>query len=186
MTATLDLGKSVKQDVAVAAMKPDEHGLTILPFLSGERSPGWQGHARATIHGLSLATTPLEILRAGMEAVAYRVAIVFEKIAGLLPADPRVIASGGALYHSASWTQIMSDVLGRPMALSGVREASARGVALLAFEALGLVDHLENIPECIEKRYQPDLSRHALYRKAIERQQDLYETVVKGEYHAKK
>ena len=115
--ATLNLGSHPSFEDALAGMEPDSHGLTVLPFLAGERAPGWAGHARATIHGLSLATTPLEILRAGMEAVAYRLALVFELLRPMIPRDPQVVASGGALLHSPAWLQIVTDVLGRPVAV---------------------------------------------------------------------
>ena len=52
------------------------HGLTMLPFLAGERSVGWNPRARAAVIGMSLETTAVDILQAGMEAVAYRFAAV--------------------------------------------------------------------------------------------------------------
>jgi gluconokinase len=159
-------------------MEPDSHGLTVLPFLAGERAPGWAGHARGAIDGLSLATTPLEILRAAMEAVAYRLFLVFEMLRPLVPGDPLVVASGGALLRSPAWLQIVTDVLGRPVAACGVAEATSRGAALLALEALGAVRDLEEIPHFIQSPYLPDSRRQARYRRAIERQQELYAKLI--------
>jgi gluconokinase len=161
-------------------MEPDAHGLTILPFLAGERAPGWAGHARGTIHGLSLATTPLEILKAGLEAVAYRVAIVFELLRQLLPSEPEIVASGGALLHSPSWLQIMADALGRPVVVSEVQEVSGRGAALLALEALGILKNLNEAPDFIGPVFDPDSRRHERYLTAIERQKTLYEKLIKS------
>jgi gluconokinase len=153
----------------------------VLPFLAGERSPGWQGHARATIHGISQATTPLEILQAGMEAVACRIALVFEKLAELLPDDLQIMAGGGAIHNSPAWLQIITDVLGRTSALAGIGEVSARGAALLAFEALGVIKDLKDIPVFIERTCYPDEERHTIYRRTIERQQRLYEKLIKDD-----
>jgi gluconokinase len=178
LTETLKLRNLPEAEQALAKMEPDAHGLTILPFLAGERAPGWAGHARATIHGLSLATTPLEILRAGLEAVAYRVAIVFRLLRQLLPSEPQIVASGGALLHSPSWLQIMADTLGRPVAVSEVQEASGRGAALLALEALGILNNLSEAPDFIGPVFDPDLNRHEIYLKAIERQKALYEKLI--------
>ena len=178
LTETLKLRSLSEVEQALAKMEPDAHGLTILPFLAGERAPGWAGHARATIHGLSLATTPLEILRAGLEAVAYRVAIVFELLRQLLPSEPQIVASGGALLHSPSWLQIMADALGRPVAVSEVQEASGRGAALLALEALGILKNLSEAPDFIGPVFDPDFKRHERYLKAIERQRALYEKLI--------
>jgi gluconokinase len=178
LTSTLNLGDPENLESAIQRTKPDKHGLTVLPFLSGERAPGWQGHARATIHGLSEATTPVEILRAAMEAVAYRVALVFERLSELLPEDFCIIASGGALRSSASWLQIMADVLGRPTVLSGVQEASARGAALLALEALGLLS-FRQLPDSVERTCEPNAEHHRRYVAALQRHKQLYEKLIR-------
>ena len=180
MKANLHLENGPDFETSVAGMEPDEHGLTLLPFLAGERAPGWAGDARATIHGLTLATTPLHILRAGLEAVAYRISLVFDLLHPVLPADPQVIASGGALLRSPAWLEIMTDVLGHPVSVSRVQETSARGSALLALEALGALAGLEDAPDFVDVARYPDSGRHARYRLAIERQQGLYEKLVKA------
>ena len=178
MKAILQLGNSSDFEASLAGLEPDAHGLTMLPFLAGERAPGWAGHARATIHGLTLATTPLDILRAGLEAVAYRIALVFDLLRPVLPADPQVIANGGALLNSPTWLEIMADVLGRPVSISEVQEASGRGAALLALEALGALANLEEAPDFVGAPQQPNTHNHAGYRLAIERQQALYKKMI--------
>jgi len=178
MKTVLNLASHPSLEDALAGMDPDSHGLTVLPFLAGERAPGWAGHARSTVHGLSLATTSLDILRAGMEAVAYRVSLVFDLLRPMIPGDPQVVASGGALLHSPAWLQIVTDVLGRPVAVSGVEETSGRGAALLALEALGVLDQLEGAPHFMGSIYNPDPRRYVRYRQGMERQQALYEKLV--------
>jgi gluconokinase len=180
MKNTFQLAEPPQFEAALNSLAPDGHGLTVLPFLAGERSPGWQGHARATIHGISQATTPLEIMQAGMEAVACRIALVFEKLAKILPDDLQIVAGGGAIHNSPAWLQIITDVLGRASVVTGIREVSARGAALLAFEALGVIKDLKDIPVCIERTCYPDEERHAIYRQTIKRQQRLYEKLIKN------
>jgi gluconokinase len=179
MKQALQLGNAAGLEHRIAGLRPDGHGLTLLPFLTGERAPGWQGQARATIHGICLATTPVEILRAGMEAVAYRIAMVLDRLGSLLPPDFQIVAGGGAVRNSSVWLQIIADVLDRKIEVSSIREPSARGAALLAFEALGFVDNLEDIPDFIGHACYPDSERHAIYRRALERHQELYEKLVK-------
>ena len=174
-TLQLDLNGLVNR---LAALEPDGHGLTFLPFFSGERAPGWAGHARATIHGLSLATTPLDILQASLEGVAYRIALVFALLRPLLPADPQIVAGGGAILSSPAWLKIMTHVLGRPVAASGVPEASERGAVLLALEALGAIPELEKAPDFVRAIYEPDPAIHRRYREAMERQKILYQKLV--------
>ncbi|MCO6450231.1 MAG: gluconokinase [Caldilineales bacterium] len=175
MQELLRLGDSRTVERELAALPPDGHGLTVLPFLAGERSPGWAGDRRAAIVGLTQATTPLEIVRAGLESVAYRIALVFAQLRHLLPADPEIIVSGGALLASPVWLQIMADALGRPLRVSRAEEATARGAALLALESLGVFGSITDAPDFVGEQVRPDLARTEIYRQAIVRQQQLYD-----------
>ena len=165
-------------DAALSAMLPDGHGLTFLPLLSGERSPGWAGEAKGAILGLSQATRPLDILRAGMEGVAFRIRIVYELLCGMLPDSPEIIASGGAIQRSPAWAQIIADVLGQPLILSGTSETSARGVAMLALRSLGIAAELKEFPFFFGRSFRPDMEYNSIYQVAFERQQALYNHVI--------
>ena len=178
MGDTLQLEDSAILETKLSSLVADGHGLTVLPFIAGERSPGWRGHARATIHGISQATTSLEILQAGMEAVACRIALVFMRLSPLLPDGVQIMAGGGAIQNSPAWLQIITNVLGQEITLSGVREGSARGAALLAFETLGIIKKLRDIPLFDDQTYYPDAERYAIYRQTIKRQQRLYEKLM--------
>ena len=172
MRDTLQFGNHTDSDIEaqLAQYTPDSHGLTILPLWAGERSPGWAGDARATIHGMHLGTTPVDLLRAAFESMALR----FGQIATSLPASDAVIASGGALLRSPTWLQICADVLGRPVTASAVVEATARGVALLALRSLGVIRTLDEIAAPLGETYQPDMTTHLVYQRAAQRQQTLY------------
>jgi gluconokinase len=154
---------------SLAERDPSDHGLTFLPFLGGERSTGWNPHARGTIHGLTLQTTPLDLRQAAYEGVAFR----FAAIADLLPDVREVVATGAGLLHDRDWIQIMADTLARPIHVSGVPEASLRGAAVLALERLGHEVAEAPIVEVVEPR-----ADHAeAYRTAREQQQKLYEAL---------
>jgi len=162
---------------AIAEMAPDAHGLTVLPLLSGERGPGWSDAAGATIAGLTPATEPLHLLRAGLEAVALRFRLIELELREALPGERDVVGTGGGLVKSPAWTQIMADALGRPVALSEVEEGSSRGAALLALEALGHLERAEEVEAPLGETYEPDEDRTGAYRGALERQQALYDAV---------
>jgi len=154
---------------SLAERDPSDHGLTFLPFLGGERSTGWNPHARGTIHGLTLETTPLDLRQAAYEGVAFR----FAAIADLLPDVREVVATGAGLLHDRDWIQIMADALARPIHVSGVPEASLRGAAVLAFERLG--HEVAEAP--IAGVVEPRTDRAEAYRTAREQQQKLYEAL---------
>jgi gluconokinase len=162
---------------ALSEMEADSHGLTILPFWAGERSTGWHASARGAILGLTMHTRPLEILRAAMEAVAYRLALVAEALFSFAP-DATIHASGGALCASRVWGQTVADVLGRPLLISRAAESSSRGAVLLALEASGKIKDISDESAPTERVIEPDMIRHARYRQALERQRKLYQRLV--------
>ena len=176
---TLKLNTIPDLERALAAVPADSHGLTFLPLLAGERSPGWQGHLRGAIAGLSLATTPVELAKAGLEGLAYRIAEIYRLLRPTLPAEPQVIASGGALLHSSILLQTIADAVGRPVTRWGAGEATARGCALLALQSLGILRGLSDTPDLSYANYLPDPERHQSYSLAMQRQTRLYE-LIKG------
>lgn len=177
-------GDEAEVERALARMEPDAHGLTVLPFWLGERSTGWHHHARGAILGLTAHTGPVEILRAALEGVAYRFAHVGDSLNGFAP-GAEIIASGGAVTASAVWPQIIADVLNRPVILSGVREASSRGAALLALEVAGEIKTVAETGAPRGRVYEPDAKRHARYGAGLARHQRLYEQLVADEEMAR-
>jgi len=154
---------------SLAQRDPSDHGLVFLPFLGGERSTGWNPHARGTIHGLTFATTPLDIRQAAYEGVAFR----FAAIADLLPDVREVVATGGGLLRDPDWIQIMADALARPVTVSAVREGSLRGAAVLALERQG--HQVGEAPTA--GVVEPRANRADAYRAAREEQQALYDAL---------
>ncbi len=164
---------------ALARLEPDSHGLTILPFWAGERSPGWAADARGAIVGLGLHTQPVEILRAALEAVALRFLHIDTRLRQAAPEGRQIVATGGALLRSPTWMQIMADVLGRPVLASTELQASSRGAALLALEVLGrLPKPLEEVQPAGRRVYDPIPAHTERFRAAADRQQRLYELLV--------
>jgi gluconokinase len=162
----------------VHAMKPDSHGLTILPFLAGERSPTWNPDADSAIEGLTLSSRPVEIVRALLEAMTYRFRLVYDIIVREIPSVCQVIGSGAGLVHSPEWTQLLADVLGKPVTVSGVAEASSRGAALLALEHLGAVNDIADVEAPMGKIFAPNEANVPAYRGGMQRQQDLYKRLL--------
>ncbi len=165
----------------VAPLPPDGHGLTILPFISGERSLGWHADARMTIMGIQAHTSPAVLLRAGMEALAYQLGAVYEQVYAALKMDnkvPRVIGSGGALLGSKTLQHIVADTLAVPLYPSLDTEASARGAALLALEAMGTLPDVAQVSPHLKPPVQPEAERSAIYKKGAERQWKLYRALL--------
>ena len=170
---------------AAAALAPDSTGLTFLPFLAGERSPGWHDEASGVIAGLTLSTRPEHLIRAGMESVAFRLADVYEALRPLAAPEHEVTVSGGAILVMPSWLQITADALGHPLlAATPDDESTARGAALMAAVGAGVLPGIDGMFDAAgASRYVPDLANHQSYRAARARQTRLEQAlVVTGEF----
>ncbi len=171
---TLALPDDAEQQLLARA--PDAHGLTFLPLLAGERSPGWQANATGIVDGLRLSTTPLDILQAALEGVALRLAIIGEQVLALGEpggAHQPMIASGRALEASQAWAQMFANALDRPLRLTGESEITARGTAILTLSKLDQRS-LSDYPLKIAVTIEPQANAVEVMRAARERQQGLY------------
>ncbi len=183
------LGLPDDAEAQIAAMPPDAHGLTVLPFLAGERSPLWDARARFAVVGAGLDTTSVEILRACLEAVSLRFALVARQVQAVVaeqeapeaPAEQSatgaaarpIVASGGALDRSLCWRHIMCDCLGVPLLESLEVEASARGAALMAFEACGIINDVAGVAHEQGAPTLPHPEHFAVFERALARQNEL-------------
>jgi gluconokinase len=174
LSHSLQVPTVAELELELSRLPPDGHGLTVLPFLAGERSPDWDSNARGAILGLTLATRPVDIVRASLEGISYRFALI-EQLLRSDAAPPRgIIGSGSGLLDSPAWMQIMCDVLAQPIVTSAVPEASSRGVALLALEAKGAIANAASVDAPLGTEYAPVVAHTEIYRSAMTRQMELY------------
>ncbi len=155
---------------------PDGHGLTALPLLAGERSPGWHPDASGTIHGIRRHTSRLDILQAQLEAVAIRLSLVFEM---LKDEAAVVMAAGGALQASAAWAQMIANAFNAPIHLLAETEITARGVALMLRHRLDGAA-LDATPAKVRRAVQPNPKHVRLFQAARARQVELYQRLYRA------
>ena len=161
---------------AATALPPDAHGLTVLPFVAGERAPGWHDRATGVVAGLTLATRPEHLLRAGFEAIAHRLARVYDALAPLATPDHEIVANGGAILPAPDRLALIADALGHELlALPPDDEASARGAAVAALVAVGAIAGVADLPDPAAgaARYRPNPTHHRAYRAARTRHERL-------------
>jgi gluconokinase len=173
------LGRSRQSlERAAAAVPADGHGLTVLPYVFGERGLGYHDRAHGTLAGLHAGTEPAAVYRAMMESIAFGFAAIDDRLSAMLGGLPQITASGGALVRSPLFAQVLADALGREISVAPAVEASRRGAALLALQGSGLVDDLAVLPAPHARAVPADGERAAEYRLARARQQELYRTVL--------
>jgi xylulokinase len=124
-------------------------GVTFLPYLSGERTPHADPHARAAFAGLTLRHDRGALVRAVLEGVAYglRDSLELLRELGVDPRDGRV-SGGGA--RSELWLRILASVLRLPIRRTTADEGSAYGAALLGGVAAGVFREVhEAVTTCV-------------------------------------
>jgi xylulokinase len=171
-----------------AAALPGAGGVMFLPHMSGAACPVLDDRSRGAFVGLSSRTTAAEMLRAVIEGLDYQfrdiVTSLETTLAGLAAeqtaAQPAtfdtVIAVGGATKNPF-WMQNKADVLGRPIEVPDIAEATPLGAAILAGIGLGLYrDESDAFARVYRpgKTYRPDPRLTAFYAERFAVYQQLY------------
>jgi xylulokinase len=162
--ATTILGKTHDEVGALALSSiPGAHGLTLLPYFEGERTPN-RPDATGVFSGMNIANSnPADIARAMIEGMLSGLADAVQSLADLGVDIKRVLIIGGAAKNPAVG-QIASALFGRPVLIPPAGEYVADGAAKQAAWALlggntppvwnlGKATHIEAAatPEVLEK-----------------------------------
>jgi xylulokinase len=148
-----------------ATAPPGCEGLLFLPYLSGERTPHPDPHARGAFIGLTLRHGKPHLVRAVLEGVAFglRDGLELIRAQGIAPREIR--ASGGGA-RSPLWRSILADVFLAPIVTLNVAEGAAYGAALLAGVGAGVFPSVAAACEQTVRAVAvaaPDPSRAASY-----------------------
>lgn len=127
-------------------VQPGSDGLTIIPYLTGQRSPEVNPDMFGAVLGINQGHTLGHIYRAGLEGVAFALRSSLSELesAGLLK-DYQIRAAGGG-SRSRLWTQIVTDVCRHEQKLTAGSVRAPIGSAFLAGKAVGVVS-----PEDLQK-----------------------------------
>ncbi|CAN5199784.1 FGGY-family carbohydrate kinase [soil metagenome] len=120
-------------------VEPGSHGLVVLPYFAGERTPISDPRARGVVAGLTMSHQRGHLYRGMLEATAYGVRHILEAMREAGGRAERFVAVGGGT-KGGLWTQIVSDVTGWPQELPVHTIGASYGDALLAGVAAGIVE----------------------------------------------
>ena len=174
----LKLPKIGKLNNELLKLKPGEHGISVLPFLLGERALGWSNNSKATLSGLKFSNTSLEILQSILESISYRFFLVYQMLKSFTDNESEIIASGGAIKNLPWWIQTTSDVLGHEINISKDNQDTGRGAAIMVLKALGQIRSFDEIDTEIEEKYYPNQKNHKIHKELIDSHLNLYEKMM--------
>lgn len=165
-------------EAGVMTAAPSAGTPLVLPYLTGERAPGWVGQARATATQVTAATTPESLLRATMEGVALTLARVASELLPAAAGVERIMAAGRVTNDLPEWLQVLADVLARPVTHVTLKRSTLRGTVLLALDHLA--PDVPRAPRATGATYEPAPEHAGHYAERRAAFEELYDTLVGG------
>jgi xylulokinase len=156
-----------------------------LPYLSGERTPHGNPHAKGIFFGMTHSTNRADLTRAVLEGVAFAFADGQDAMmhAGVVIDDVSVVGGGA---KSLFWGQILAAALQRPLNYRVNREVgSALGAARLGYIAANNCDPqtafamppIETVIEPDPELVNAYVKKQQVFRKLYYRLEDMFETI---------
>ncbi|MGH2442497.1 MAG: xylulokinase [Chloroflexota bacterium] len=140
-------------------------GLIFLPYLTGERTPHGDPHARGVFFGLSPRHSRAHLVRSILEGVCFALgdSVGIMRDLGLPIAGVR--ATGGGA-RSILWRQILADVLAAPVRFTTADSGPAFGAAILAATGAGILSSVSEVDGFIAagEQVEPDPDSSSRYR----------------------
>jgi len=163
-------------DEIASTIPAGSDGLLFTPWLVGERTPVEDHLVRGGFYNLQLQHTRAHLVRAVLEGVAFNARWLLGAVERFVkrPFPHLNFIGGGA--QSALWSQILADVLDRPIRqMDDPIQANARGAAILAAVALGYTT-FDAIAEqvAVTQEYQPNPANRAIYDEMYAAFRDIY------------
>ena len=155
----LGLIKSAEESAEVARSVPSTGGCYLVPAFTGLGAPWWASDARGTLTGLTRSTNGAQIVRAGLESIAYQsfdVLRAMEADCGMPVRELRV--DGGAATNDFLMG-FQADILSRPVVRPGAAERTALGAAYLAGLSVGYWQDVDDLAarQAGERRFEPSM-----------------------------
>ena len=171
----LGLFESARDTAAMADAANPEDTAYLVPAFSGLGAPYWKDDARAILTGMSRTTGKNEIVKAGLESIAYQVTDIVEAMSadsGVRLSELRV---DGGPTSNPYLMQFQSDMARSRICVQKAEELSAMGAAYLAGMGVGLYDEGILAADRLKKAYEPNMDeatrnqKYGGWKQAIEK-----------------
>jgi len=164
--------KETEIDVLPIQYPPDENRLDppiYLPFISGERGLLWESHATGSFLGLREEHSSYDLALGVYQGVAFSMK-EFLVAAEKLGAKPTSILSG-SVSIPGEWSQLRADIYGLPISFLESSYPTGLGVAMLAYENLGIFSTFEEaVEKCcqVSEQVRPNTERGEYFERKFE------------------
>ncbi len=177
----LKLFANASESEAMAKKADPRSGVILVPAFVGLGAPYWDPHARGAIMGLTRDSGPNEIVRAGLESVAFQTRDLIEAMAADMKAAglsaPAALRIDGGMVANAWFCQTLADLIGLAVERPFVTETTSFGAAALAGLSSGVFASPDAFAKSwrLERRFEPTINasqrdeRYARWKDAVRR-----------------
>ena len=144
-----------------------------LPFLFGERSPGWQDDRKAGFLGVLPSHSRYDLYHGVLEGVLFNLYQCYEVLTGINGVPGQIKLSGG-IMNSPYWMQMCSDIFGMDMYADNAKQGSLMGAAALGLEKLGVIADITGFRTDTDRVIKPNPDMREIYAGKYRRYLDYY------------
>ncbi|WP_347352603.1 gluconokinase [Intrasporangium sp.] len=160
---------------AALLAEPADGTPLVLPFLTGERSTGWAGDARAVLAAVDVTTGPLELYRGVVEGIALAYARIAAQLHEVAPATEQLYCGGRVANDRPELLEVMADAMRTPVTRVPIKRSTLHGTALLALESLA-PDTPRAVPPH-DPEHRPQDRRRTYYTGRLARFEQVYQAL---------
>jgi len=158
---------------------PGETGLLALDWFNGNRSILADADLSGAVFGLTLHSSPAEIYRALLEAIAFGNRRIIDNFTENGLDISEIVAVGGIAERSPLTMQLIADTSGLTVHVPSWREIPARGSALFGAVAAGVYEDIDAAIAATRpsssRTYQPEPAAKEVYDRVYAIYRTLYE-----------
>lgn len=160
----LKLIESPQETQELAFQAADDDTLYLIPAFSGLGAPYWDSHAKASVVGMTRTTGKAEVVRAGVECIAYQITDIIRAMSEDSGVDVKELRVDGGPTKNHYLMQFQSDMAGIKVLVPDSEELSGIGPVYAAGLALGVWD--QSIFEKLNRRvYSPKMEKEIKEKK---------------------
>lgn len=170
----LKMIQSPEETQSLAEQAAADDPLYLVPAFSGLGAPYWDSRATAMLTGMTRTTGRAEVVRAGLECIAYQIQDVIEAMSEDSQVKVHELRVDGGPTKNAYLMQFQSDIAGIDVQVPDSDELSGMGPAFAAGMALGLWDQTV-FEKLNRKKYAPRMDaelrnkKYEGWKKAVEK-----------------
>lgn len=138
-----------------------------LPFVYGERCPGWNDERKGGFKNLLPHHTSYDMYLGVQEGVLFNLFHCYQVLTSI-NGEPEHIRFSGGILHSDSWTQMCADIFQKELEVDQNEQASLTGGVVLAKEHLGLINDVRTYMPEPSKIVYPNPDKAEFYRKKFQ------------------